>query len=89
MHKKSIYNLREELIRAEKYFDVLHIYGDHAVLVLKQDVDDLNEKKQALKEHIETRFKAILHVDVFTQYIVVWHEFDIIAQEHMKRKRPN
>lgn len=89
MAKRSIYELREELLKAEKYFEVLHIYGDHAVLVLQQDMDNIDDKKKALKAHIESRFTAILHVDVFTQYVVVWHEYEIVPPEQARRKRPS
>ena len=88
MKKKSIYELREELIDAESQFEILHVYGDHAVIILSYAVLNPNKKKQELTEYIEKTFAAILHVDVFTQYLVIWHEFAILAPEHRKIKRP-
>lgn len=88
MKKKSIYELREELIDAEAQFEILHLYGDHAVVVLSYTLLNPDKKKQELKEYIEKTFTAILHVDVFTQYIVIWHDFALLAPEHTKIKRP-
>lgn len=86
--KKTIYQLRDELIDAEPHFEVLHIYGDHVVVVLMYSLTHIERKKQELKEYIERTFNAILHVDIFTQYIVIWHDFEIVAPEHTKIKRP-
>lgn len=86
--KKSISELRDELINAESHFEVLHIYGDHIVVVLSYTVLNTEKKKRELKEYIEKSFVAIFHVDVFTQYIVIWHDYVILSPEHMKKKRP-
>ena len=86
--KRSIYELREELIDAEQYFEVLHVYGDHIVIVLAYNLINAERKKRELKEYIEKTFVAVLHVDVFTQYIVIWHDYEIMAPEHTKKKRP-
>jgi uncharacterized protein YqhQ len=89
MTKKSIYELREEFIRAEHQLEVLHIYGDHIVIVLPYNMTNIEAKKLQLKEHIQNAFTGILNVDLFTQYIVVWHDHELLCQSHLRIKRPS
>jgi hypothetical protein len=86
--KKSIHELRDQLADAEEHFEVLHMYGDHIVIVLAYTIPNADKKMRELKEYIEKTFAAILHVDVFTQYVVIWHDYHILSPEHMKKKRP-
>ncbi len=86
--KKTIYELRDQLIDAEVHFEVLHVYGDHIVIVLAYNLLNADRKKRELKEYIEKTFVAVLHVDVFTQYMVIWHDYEIVSPQHTKKKRP-
>jgi len=80
--------LREEFIEAEHKLDVLHIYGDHIVIVLPYSMTDVERRKKELKTYIQDNFQKVLNVDLFTQYIVIWHDHELIDQRHMRRKRP-
>ena len=88
MLKKSIFELREEFIDAEHELDVLHIYGDHIVIVLPYSMTDIDRRKQELKDYIQNNFVKILNVDVFTQYIVIWHDHELLDQRHIRQRRP-
>jgi len=88
MSKKTIFELRQEFIEAEHELDVLHIYGDHIVIVFPYSMIDIDRKKQELKEYIQTNFQKVLNVDVFTQYIVIWHDHELLDQRHIRCKRP-
>lgn len=88
MLKKSIFELREEFIDAEHELDVLHIYGDHIVIVLPYSMTDIDRRKQELKDYIQNNFVKVLNVDVFTQYIVIWHDHELLDQRHIRQRRP-
>lgn len=88
MSKKSIHDLREEFILAEHQLEVLHIYGDHIVIVLPYNMTDVESKKMQIKDHIQNNFEGILNVDVFTQYMVIWHNHEIVIHSQLRIKRP-
>jgi len=79
--------LREEFIEAEHTLDVLHIYGDHIVIVLPYSMTDIEKRKHELKQYIQNNFQKVLNVDVFTQYIVIWHDHELLDQRHIRSKR--
>lgn len=87
MHKKTIFELREEFIDAEHKLDVLHIYGDHIVIMFNYSLTDIDRKKQELKTYIQENFEKILNVDIFTQYMIIWHDHYILDQRHIRSKR--
>lgn len=91
MKKKTIYQLRQELIDAEEHFDVLHFYGDHIVIILPCTMLDVVEKKQKLKQYIETTFEKVVNINTFvhTDHIVIWHDFEIIPEYQRRMKRYN
>lgn len=88
MKPKNIYDLREELIDAEKLCDVLHLYPDHAVIVFSPLIENLSHKKNQLKKYIEDNFNEIHHVDIFSNYVVVWHNHLKLDINHVKVNYP-
>ena len=81
--KKTLHKLRKEVLDAQECFDKLFLYGDHIVIVLPYTLKKIDDKKSALKQYIQTSFEKVLNVDLFTQYLVIWHDFELLSQEHI------
>ena len=85
--KRTIHQLRDEILLAHRFFRSVHIESDHIVCVIDYIVQNHVEKKQKLKKYIQSTFDKVLHVDVFSDYFVVWHHPKTVEQEHRLKRR--
>jgi hypothetical protein len=76
--KKTIYELREQMLDAQNQFRMLRFEDDHIVCMFAYNSkfeSHLTQKKERLKSYIMCEFENILNVDIFADYFVVWHSF--------------
>lgn len=81
--KKTISQLRQEIIDAKDHFNKIYLYSDHIVLVLPY-IKNIEDVKYRLKRYIERSFDQVINVDLLTQYLVVWHYTALFDDHHKK-----
>lgn len=83
-NKKTITVLRDELIQAAtlSHFRVLHLNVDNAIISLSYSVKNHETTTNRLKTHIQKNYEKILVVDVFQDYMVVWHDHVPVEKKH-------
>jgi hypothetical protein len=85
--KKTLHQLRDEILLAHRFFKTVNIEIDHIMCVLDYSVGDLAIKKHKLKQYIQNNFDKVLQVDVFSDYFVIWHYSKAVDEEHRTRKK--
>lgn len=85
--KKTIHQLRDEILLAHRFFRSVLIESDHIVCIIDYSVQNHVEKKHKLKKYIQSTFDRVLQVDVFSDYFVVWHHPKTVEQEHRIKRR--
>ena len=85
--KKSIYELREEMIRAQAEFLLLRINSDSIKCVFAYQFETTSrEVSNKIKSYIETRFDDIISVILSANYLTVYHRFVLIDHAHRGRR---
>ena len=79
--RKSIYELRSEILRARRSLAQVHIWADHATLVLPENQKNVAAVRQMLKEYIQSAYDVVT-VDAWHNFVVVWHFSVVVDEEH-------
>jgi hypothetical protein len=85
--KKTVHQLRDEILLAHRFFRNVSIECDHIVCTIDYSIKGFDENKQKLKKYIQTTFDKVLHVDLFSDYFVVWHHPNTVEKEHRITKK--
>lgn len=87
LDKKSVSELRDQILIAHRYFNRVCVEVDHIVCVFSYDIQNLDYKKIRLKDYIMHNFNRVLTVDVFSDYMVIWHDSVAVRQDHRTNKQ--
>lgn len=85
--KKTIDHLRDEILLAHRFFRSVSIEPDHIVCTIDYSAEGFDNKKQELKKYILANFQKVLHVDLFSDYFVIWHYSHLVSEQHLGNKR--
>jgi hypothetical protein len=85
--KKTVNQLRDEILFAHRFFRSVSIESDHIVCTIDYSMNGFDDNKQKLKKYIQNTFDSVLHVDLFSDYFVIWHHPKVVEKEHRINKK--